>query len=175
MRMCSRRLRRFVDSVYLIAGASAALSLIAMFLLILAQIIARQLGSYIPSSGEIIGFCVVWSAFLGLAYTMRHRAHIRVELFLSRLMPRQRRLLNILSGLLAVVLTAVFIFYVFSLVRESFVFSDVSDGEMPIPLYLVQLPMLAGLFLFLLSLIDYTIAQYLASKRAQECHGRKTS
>lgn len=173
--MILRRLRRFVDSVYLIAGASAALSLVAMFLLILAQIVARQLGSYIPSSGEMIGFCVVWSAFLGLAYTMHHRAHIRVELFLSRLMPRQRRCLNIFSGALAVMLLAVFIFYVFALVRESFVFSDVSDGEMPIPLYLVQLPMLAGLFLFLLSVIDYTCSEYLASRRTQESPDGKTS
>ena len=165
MRMPSRHLRRFVDGVYLAAGAGAALCLVAMFLLILAQIVARQLGAYIPSSGELIGFLVVWSAFLGLAYTMHQRAHIRVELFLSTLLPGQRRLLNIASGALALAVAMVFIFYAFALVRESFLFSDVSDGEIPLPLYLVQLPMLVGFVLFTFSLVDYTLSQLFASRR----------
>ncbi len=169
MNTFARRLRRLADALYTLAGAAAALCVVAMFFLILAQIIARQVDRHIPSSGDMIGFCVVWSAFLGLAYTMHCRAHIRVELFLARLLTRQRRYVNISSGVLATVMVAVFIFHAFALIRESFVFADVTDGEVPLPLWLVQLPMLAGTVLFALSLLDYTLTEIFV------CEKRRTS
>lgn len=152
-------LRRVLDRLYQAAGVGAALALIAIFLLILAQIVARQLHRHIPSSGDLIGFCVVWAAFLGLAYAMRHEAHIRVELFVARMSRRQRQRLDVAVGLAAAGILAVVSWFVIALVFESWQYGDVTDGEIPLPLWLMQLPMAIGMVLFTLSMLDYALGR----------------
>jgi len=152
-------LRRTLNKTYQISGGIAAVSLCFMMLLVLAQIIARQLNLHIPSSDDFIGFLVVWSSFLGLAYTMHQSQHIRVELIVSRLLPQHRLWLNVLVGIVATIMLVVFSYHVVSLVHESWEFGDQTEGEIPLPLWVMQLPMAVGCLLFTLSMLDYTVQQ----------------
>ncbi|PIE42190.1 MAG: C4-dicarboxylate ABC transporter permease [Gammaproteobacteria bacterium] len=153
---------------YLSAGILAAISLVVIMLLVLAQIIARQFGSHIPSSGDVIGFLVVWASFLGLAYTMHHQQHIRVELLIGRLSKQPRHWLNVVIGGLAFIVLLTFSYYVFSLIYESIVYNDQTDGEVAMPLWLVQLPMGIGCALFCLSMLDFTVTQLRKKARVME-------
>ncbi len=148
-------MRNLLNFLYKTSGALAACSLVAIMLLVIAQIVARQFNSHIPSSGDIIGFLVVWASFLGLAYTMHHNHHIRVELFVSRLSHSNRRWLDVVVGLCAFVLVAVFCYFVIALIMESYQYDDQTDGEISMPLWLMQLPMGVGCVLFALSILDF--------------------
>lgn len=152
--------RKILDYLYGIAGILAALSMVAMMLLVLAQIIARQFHSHIPSSDDMIGFLVVWASFLGLAYTMHKQQHIRVELVVGRLNKSSRKWVDIAVGLFAVVMLMVFSYYVIALIHESWSYDDQTGGEIPMPLWLMQLPMGIGCVLFTLSMLDYTVQQF---------------
>lgn len=147
--------RRCLNGLYQLSGALAALCLVIVCGLIVAQMVARQLHSHIPSSGDFIALFLVWSAFLGLAYTMYYQAHIRVELVLSRFGPVTRRYIDAAVALLAVAMLLVFAYFVYQMIGEAFEFDDVTDGEIPLPLGWVQVPMLVGLGLFTLSMLDY--------------------
>ncbi len=155
-----RHLKSVLDTIFLCVGILAAISLVCIMLLVLAQIVARQFNSHIPSSGDMIGFLVVWASFLGLAYTMRQQHHIRVELILSRLSKNPRRWLNIFVGVVATVMLVVFSYYVIALIYEAWEYGDKTDGEIAMPLWLMQLPMGIGCVLFCFSMMEFTWEQW---------------
>ncbi len=157
-------LTKILHHLYKAAGVLAAIALVVMMLLVIAQILVRQFNAHIPSSGDIIGFLVVWASFLGLAYTMHRQKHIRVEIVLSRLSSHHRHSLNVVVGLIAAVILAVFSYYIILLILESYQYGDKTDGEIALPLWLMQLPMGVGCVLFTLSMVDFTWAQYVAGK-----------
>ena len=163
MRLCM--LKRALHGVYSAAGIAAALSMLLILCLIVAQIVARQFDTHIPSSGDVMGYAVVWATFLGLPYTMQARGHIRVELVTSRLPRQYRRPLALLIGLFATVMLAVLSYFVIMLIYESWDYQDVTDGEIPLPLWLVQLPMAIGCVLFTLSMLTTTVEDWLAKPR----------
>lgn len=152
-------LRRSLNAAYRFAGFAAALCVIAVLVLILAQMGARMMKTHIPSSGDFIRLFTIWASFLGLAYTMHHQAHIRVGLFVSRLSRAKRRVLNVCVGGLACLMLGAFCWFFYQLIAESYEYQDVTDGEIVLPLWPMQLPVLIGLALFSLSMLDYTITE----------------
>ncbi len=161
-------MRAILNILYKTSGFFAALSLVGIMLLVIAQIVARQFYSHIPSSGDMIGFLVVWASFLGLAYTMDHNQHIRVELFVSKLSHSKQRWLNIAVGLCATLLLIVFCYFVIGIIWESYEYNDMTDGEVIMPLWLVQLPMGIGCVLFAISMLDFCYQVYQGVEKHSE-------
>ena len=137
--------------------ASAILSgscLVIMTLLILAQIVARFFGVIIPSSEDFAGWLLSATIFFGLAYTFNAGGHIRVTILLSRLRGHTRRwleLVNISAGLLIVGYSTWYTLYT---VYESWVYDDVTDTYLVMPLWLVQMPMALGSLFLLIAVAD---------------------
>src|SRR5699024_8441698 len=71
-------MRKFLDGLYVGSGVLAALFMILIVSVILTKIVGRMFGFLVPSASEIAGFSVAASAFLALAPTLQHGAHIRV-------------------------------------------------------------------------------------------------
>lgn len=154
MNTVARVLRRVLDGVYLAAAVLAAICLVAIGGLILAQIVGRWAGILVPSAEEFAGFLMAAATFLSLAWTLRGGGHIRVNLAVRHLPVRARHVQEILvtAGLfaLAVVLT----WWSAALVLESYTFGDVSGGYVPVPLWMPQLPMALGLGILSLAALD---------------------
>lgn len=143
--------------VYLGGAVLAAICLISIALLTLAQVIGRAIGVMIIDAGEIAGYAMAASIFLALAYTLREGGHIRVSLLLSHVGPRFRRGLEIWC-LLAFSAMAVFLCYAsINFVHDSYTFGDVSTGMIVMPLWIPQLPMAIGIGLLALALIQETV------------------
>jgi Tripartite ATP-independent periplasmic transporters, DctQ component len=90
-RAIGRRLRPWLDRLYDLCGGLAALFLIVLLLIIVAQMAARWSGQQFPGSTDYAGYCMAAASFLALAHTLNRGAHIRVALLLTRL-GRWRRL-----------------------------------------------------------------------------------
>ena len=73
-----------------VSGYVAAFFLAAIAGLIVAQIVGRFFAVAIDAI-EVSGFCMAASTFFGLASTLRHGTHIRVNLLLRRLRGRGKR------------------------------------------------------------------------------------
>lgn len=147
-------MRRFLDHIYLAAGVAAAACTALMALLILAQIVGRWFGLVIPSTEDFSGFLLAAASFLALAYTLRSGGHIRVTLVIGRLGPRCRRLVEGVILLLALLLVGFSAWSAGALVWESWQFGELSQGYIPVPLWLPQLPMAVGLAVLAIALLD---------------------
>ncbi|MBL0691274.1 MAG: TRAP transporter small permease [SAR324 cluster bacterium] len=147
-------MRKIADKFYLLCGSMAALSMVMSVLIILSQIIARFFNTNIPSSDDISGYTVAWATFFGLSYAMDKGSHIRVDLFVNLLKGSLKNLVQVAVGLLSLVLISTYFGYVFLLVKESFDYGDVTQGHLPMPLWIVQSPYVIGVFAFLISIFD---------------------
>jgi TRAP-type C4-dicarboxylate transport system permease small subunit len=147
-------MRRALDALYLGSGVLAGFFLVAIALLSLMQIGGRLLGFAAHSYDEFAGWCMAASSFLGLAYTLRASEHIRMTLLLHHVRPRGRRILEIacLAGALA--LSAFFAYWACDMTRFSWTTGDVSQGLVPVPLWIPQSAMAAGLAILVVALAD---------------------
>lgn len=141
-------------SIYWFSGWASATCLILMTLLILAQIVARLLGVLIPSSEDFAGWLLSATIFFGLAYTFNTGGHIRLTILLSKLPAKIRKAFEIFALFMGIGIVAFMAYYTSYTVYESYDFGDVSDTYLPVPLWLVQLPMAVGSILLLFACVD---------------------
>ncbi len=74
---------RVLDRVYTGAGVIAALFMVTILLLIVAQMVARWASLTFPGSTEYAGYAMAATSFFALAHTLTRGAHIRVSIFLN--------------------------------------------------------------------------------------------
>lgn len=162
--------RKLLDRLYLAGGVLAACFLAAIAALILVQIVARYIGVLVPGALELAGYAMAASSFLALAYALRAGGHIRVMLALQYLPGRARRGFDAWSLAVGALLSGFFTVFVGQMVRESYRFDDRTPGLLDIPLWIVQAPMLAGLALLTVALLDELLQ--VARGRAPSFEGR---
>ena len=142
--MVQRFTRGMFDAIYAASALLAGLALFAIFALMLAQIVARELGSTIPSADDMAGQLCVAVTFLALAQTFRRGELIRVSLMLAAMAPRPRRWAEAFSLSVALAGSVYLAWWCALQVSDSFQFEEVSQGALAIPLWLPQLPMPIG-------------------------------
>lgn len=143
-----------LDAVYRAAGALAGAFLVAILVLVVAQIGLRLVGRILPSADEFAGFCLAATSFLGLAQAFRSASHIRVTLFLQRAPAGLRRWLEALALALAAAVVCVFAWYTLSMLWTSWARGEVTSGLVPLPLWLPQLGMGLGAALMALAVVE---------------------
>jgi len=148
-----RALRRGLDTLYDAAALLAALCMVAMLGVIMAQMAARWMGVPFPGSSEYAGYLMASSAFLAFAHALNRGAHIRVNLLLTALGPR-RRLGEIWCMAIGTATAAYIAFYAIRLVYWSRLLNDISQGQDETLLWLPQLPFAAGAVLLAIAFAD---------------------
>lgn len=149
-------LRRVLDRLYDLAGALAALCLIALLIIICLQMIARWSGMVFLGSTAYAGYCMAAASFFALAHTLNHGGHIRVSLLLSQL-GGYRRIAEIWCFGIGSVLAVFLAWYAIKAVRVSIMLNDISQGQDATPIWIPQVPMAIGAVLFATAMIDRLI------------------
>ena len=139
---------------YLSSLVLSGASLVIMTLLILAQIIARSMDIVIPSSEDFAGWLLSATVFFGLAYTFNAGGHIRVSILLIRLSPSIRRYLELFNLLMAFLISGFLMFYTAYTVFDSFIYEEVTDTYLAVPLWMVQMPMALGSLFLFIAIVD---------------------
>ncbi len=159
-------LRKSLERLYLTSGWCAATFLALICLLVLVQVslnaidrisgllVGSAIGLTIPSYSDFTGFFLAAASFLALAYTLRQGEHIRVTLFLSRCNERVRHWLEIWCLSLTSAVTLYFAWYSLLLVRESYIYHDLSPGMIAVPIWIPQTAMFLGLLILSIALLD---------------------
>lgn len=147
-------MRNFLDKLYLISGYLAGAFLSLMALLILAQIVARWFGVVIPSTEDFSGFLLAATSFMALAYTLRSGDLIRVNLFIGHIKGFKRSLIEGVVLIVALLLVGFATWYMVLLVIESYQFEELSQGYIPVPLWIPQIPMAVGMLICFIALLD---------------------
>ena len=119
-------MRKSLDALYDGAGWLAALFMIGVLLMVLLSIVSRLLHFYVPGTDAYAGYAMAGAGFLALAHTLKRNEHIRVTLIIGKLSGKPRRLLELWSLTVAVLLSGLFAFYAMRLAWQSHEFHDIS-------------------------------------------------
>ena len=149
-------LRRGLDGLYLAGGIVAALFLVAILVLIVAQMLARWTGGVFPGATDYAGYCMAGASFMAFAHALNEGAHIRVELLLGALGTRRRwgEIWCVLAGAL---ITTYMTRYAISMTYWTWKLGDVSQGQDATPLWIPQVAMALGAALLALCFWDNLI------------------
>ena len=140
--------------LYRWSGLLSALSLVAICGLILAQIVARNLGSTVRDAEEFAAWAMAAAGFFGLPYALHQGAHIRVEV-VTRFVPQSlRRPFELVASVLGLALAGYLAWYCTRFVIESWRFNEVSQGLVPVPMWIPQLPMVLGSVLLAVAFVE---------------------
>lgn len=152
-----RGLRSILDFLYLAAGVLAALCLIAILLLIIAQMIARWTGEIFPGAANYAGYFMAAASFFAFANALNRGAHIRVSVLLNTVSTRMRRSLEIWCFGLGAIIAWYFTYYAYWFVYWSWKFNEVSQAQDASPLWIPQSVMVMGGALLAIALTDHLV------------------
>ncbi|MDB5600621.1 MAG: C4-dicarboxylate transporter permease [Xanthobacteraceae bacterium] len=150
-------MRVFLDRLYLYAGYAAGVFLLAIFVLMMGLSAGRPLGINIPAGDDLVSWCMAATSFLGLAHTFRSGDMIRVGLLIDRLSGRTRHIVELVALVVGTFFVGFFAWYASRLTYESFIFHDIAQGVLPVPLWIPQLGYSGGLVILLIAFVDELI------------------
>ena len=167
-------MRAALSAIYKGSGLLAGFFLVAIAVLSLTQIVERLLGFAAHSYDEFAGYCMAASSFLGLAWTLRCDEHIRMTLAIGGMKGGRRRAMEAVCLAVAAVISGYFAWSSAAMVWTSYTLGDLSQGLVPVKLWIPQSGMALGLVILLLAFIDDLLvvlsggtASYEVSKTAQ--------
>ena len=152
-------IRRLLDGLYALSGFLAALSVVAIFVTMIATTVMRTLNIRTGGFEEIVAWLTAAAAFTGMAHTFKHGDFVRVELLLSRLGVRWRRRFELFSLLAGSLFTGYVAWSAISYVRDSYVFGDVANGQIVIPIWIPQMSFVFGIIVLFIALIDELVIE----------------
>ena len=147
-------LRRFLDFLYAAAGALAATCLVAILVLIVAQMVARWSGGVFPGAASYAGYAMAGSSFLAFANALNRGAHIRVSILLNAMPAGAKRLLEIWCFALGAAVAWYFTYYAYWFVYWSWKFKEVSQDQDATALWIPQSVMVIGGGILAIALTD---------------------
>ncbi|MEZ5582967.1 MAG: TRAP transporter small permease [Candidatus Competibacteraceae bacterium] len=153
-------MQRLLGFLYRACELLAALFMVTIAVLILAQTIGRQLGFVVPDANELAGYSFAALTFLALAPTLRAGAHIRVSLLIARLPAKLQRGFEIWALTVGLGLVVYATWWIIDLAIGSFRYHDVSPGVMAFPLWIPQTAMAFGLIVMSLGLLEILIGAW---------------
>ncbi len=149
-------MRRALDGLYSATGFLAAISLLAILGLVIAQMVARWSGGLLPGGATYAGYAMASASFFGLAYTFVNNEHIRVGLLIDKSGNSRRAFEIWCYGVGSLVM----LFFAWNAIQTpitSFRFGDVSQGQDATPLWIPQLSMAIGTAIMALAMFDNLI------------------
>ncbi|CUH41996.1 TRAP transporter small permease [Ruegeria atlantica] len=152
-----RGLRSVLDFIYQAAGVLAALSLIAILLLIVVQMLARWTGEVFPGAPDYAGYAMAAASFLAFANALNRGSHIRVSILLNAVPDRVRRILEIWCFSVGAAVMWYFCWYAYRFVYWSWKFNDISQGQDKTALWIPQSAMLIGGVILAIALTDHLV------------------
>jgi len=147
-------LRKTLDGLYLLAGYAAGVFLIAIFVLMMVLSAGRPLGINLPAGDDFAAWCMAATAFLGLAHTFRNGEMIRVGLLIDLFDGRTRRAIEIASLVTGCGFIGFFAWHAVVMNYQTYVFNDMAQGVVPVPLWIPQLGYSGGLVILLIAFVD---------------------
>ena len=150
--------RRFLDRLYAGSGVIAALCVLGIFIVMLAQAFGREAGFLFRGADDIVAWLCAAAAFFALGHTFRHGELVRVGLLVNRLPAGGRRVAEIFALSITFAFACYMLWAVSRFVYESWKFNEVAQGLIKLPIWIPQTTFLLGVALFLVAVLDELVA-----------------
>lgn len=151
-----RRICRFLDGLYTAGGVLASLFLIAILVLIVAQMLARWTSTTFSGAPNYAGYCMAAASFFAFAHALNRGAHIRVSILLNAL-GTHKYWLEVFCFLVGAAASSYLAWYAIRANIWSHKFNDISQGQDATPIWIPQLGMSIGAVLLAVCFWDNLI------------------
>ncbi len=155
--LSSSKLRSFLDWLYDAAGYTAAFFVFAVFVVMIATSVMRELSIKTGGVEDLVAWLCAASAFFAMSHSFKHGDFVRMELLVSKLGVGQRRAAEIVSLIIGTAFSAYLAFWAARITYESYEFNVMSDGLLVLPLWIPQLSFVLGSLLFFIAVLDELI------------------
>lgn len=171
------RLRRTLDGLYALGGTLAALCVLTIFLLMLGASAGRLLDWRVSWVNDVVAWLCAAAAFLGMAYSFRNGDFVRVTLVLEAVNPSTRRVLEVISLLVAAVAIAYLGYWAARFTYESWEFNEIAGNMVAIPIWIPQISFVVGSAILVLAVLDECVQVLRGGKpsyvtKVEERHAR---
>ena len=170
--------RRVLDAAYAAAAGLAALSLLLIFVVMMAQMGLRAVGLQLPAADDVSAYLCVATTFFALAATFKRGELIRVGMALDRLGAGARRVAEIAALALAAAMVGYIVFWTAQDALFSWEIEEMAQGTVAIPIWVPKLAMPIGSGLLLVAVLDELVAvlcgnrpSYVAAAEARAASG----
>jgi TRAP-type C4-dicarboxylate transport system permease small subunit len=147
-------LRRFLDWLYLAAGAVGATFVALLCVLMIAQSILREFNVRTGAVNDVVAWFCAAASFFAMAHAFKHGDFVRVNLLLEKLSPGKRRVMEIACLSIGVVSVGYLAFWANKFTYDSWAFNEVAQGLLPIPIWIPQASFALGSLLLLVAMVD---------------------
>ena len=147
-------MRRWLDRIFLAAGAVGAGFIVLICVLMIAQSVMREFGLRTGAINDVVAWCCAAAAFFSMAHAFKHGDFVRVTLLLESVPPATRRVLEVVSLLVGTVAVSYLAWWACLFTYESWEFNDIAQGLLPIPMWIPQLSFAVGSLLLWLAVVD---------------------
>lgn len=151
-------IRTLLDGLYKLSTLAAALCMIAILGLIVAQMLARWTGEVFPGAPDYAGYAMASASFLAFAGALNSGTHIRVSLLVNAVGDGARRWINIWCFGVATAVGWYVVYYIWRMLGFAIKFNDVSQGQDATPMWIAQTPMFIGAVILAIALTDNLIS-----------------
>ena len=158
-KMLKRYFLKFDKGLNTLGVLLSSLFVIALVALILLEIVLRTFfDKSTMFADEYSGYFYLASVFLSLGFAFREKAHIRINILTSRLKnAKLRKAVDIYAGVVTFFVILFILYRVILMCIDSYEFEILSEGVSATPIYLTQIPMIVGLFIFVISILAFII------------------
>lgn len=115
---------------------------------------------------EVVVYLMVGATLLGLAFVQKHKGHVNVDLLPMMLGSKSRKVLEVTTQLIAIVVIAMCFFYGFEFWHLAQSRGWTSDTVTAVPLWIPYLALPSGLGLLLLQLISDMLVTLFVKEQA---------
>ena len=155
LRTVGRHLERALAWVVNTSAFGAASIVVMLMVMVVADIFGRKvLNNPVPMSYEVGAFMLVFIVFMGLAYSQRQKAHIRVEILTLRMPPRFRAVMDLFAFTLGIVIYGAIFYETFKWSYHSFEIGEYVAGLINIPKWPSQFALVFGALLLSLQFLS---------------------
>ncbi len=147
-------MRRFLDRLYLAAGALGALFIALICVLMVAQSILREFSVRTGAVNDVVSWFCAAAAFFAMAHAFKHGDFVRVTLLLEAVSAPWRKRLELAALCVGSVAVSYLAWWACKFTYESWEFNDMAQGLLPIPMWIPQLSFAIGSVLLLIAVLD---------------------
>ena len=147
-------MRKLLDRLYLAGGALGAVFIALIAALMIAQSVLREFHVNTGAVNDVVAWFCAAAAFFAMAHAFKHGDFVRVTLLLETVSPKARRTMELGSLFIGSVSVAYLAFWACRFTYESWEFNDISQGLLPMPMWIPQLSFAFGSLLLFIAVLD---------------------
>jgi TRAP-type C4-dicarboxylate transport system permease small subunit len=147
-------LRRSLDKLYLLAGGIGAFFVALIALFMVGQSVLREFGVSTGAVNDYVAWFCAAAGFFTMAHALKHGDFVRVSLLIERAGPKTRHVMELVSLGIATVAVIYLAYWACKFTYESWVFKEMSQGLVAVPIWIPQLSFAVGSILLVIAVVD---------------------